>query len=148
MPSELYIEVYKQHRAAQEKYVYFLLAAVGAAIALAVNQTQGTKLAYSQIPLAIAVVLWALSFFFGCKRLSYVQSTLYENAKLLRVQSGEHPLAGRDPQRILAASEGIRTAMDSNSTWVSRFARWQFQSLVAGAVFYLGWHVFEMWLRK
>jgi hypothetical protein len=34
------MEVYKQHRNAQEKYVYFLLAAAGAAIGFAVNQTK------------------------------------------------------------------------------------------------------------
>ena len=148
MSSEQQIEVYKQHRAAQEKYVYFLLAAVGAAIALVVNQTQGAKLAYSQIPLAFAVTLWALSFFFGCKHLGYVKSTIYANSDLLKVQAGEHPRVGAHPQLMVAATEGIRKAIESNSKWASRFARWQFGSLVLGAICYLGWHVFEMWLRS
>jgi hypothetical protein len=47
MPSEQQIEIYRQHRTAQDKYGYFLLAAAGAAIAFAVNQTQGAKLAWS-----------------------------------------------------------------------------------------------------
>lgn len=147
MPSAEQIEVYKQHRNAQEKYVYFLLAVVGAAIALAVNQTHAAKLAYSQIPLGIAVALWGLSFFFGCKHLGYVESMLFANAELLRVQAGEHPKAGTNAQVIAAASDGIRTAIESNSKSSSRFARWQFGAVVWGAIFYLGWHVFEMWLR-
>jgi hypothetical protein len=43
MPSEQQIEIYRQHRTAQDKYIYFLLAAAGAAIAFAVNQTQNAK---------------------------------------------------------------------------------------------------------
>src|SRR5258706_3491162 len=113
MLSEQQIEVYKQHRAAQEKYVYFLLAAVGAAIALVVTQPQGAKLAYSQIPLAFAVVLWGLSFFFGCKHLGYAESTLFANSVLLKVEAGRHPQVGGHPQLMSAASEGIREAIES-----------------------------------
>lgn len=144
---EQQLEVYRQHRAAQEKYVYFLLAAVGAAIALVVTQTQGAKVAWSQWPLAVAVLLWGLSFYFGCKHLGYVESTLFANAELLRVQAGEHPRVGNHPQLIQAASEGIRSAIESNSGWSSRFVRWQFRSFVLASVSYVGWHVYEMWLR-
>jgi hypothetical protein len=148
MPSEQQIEVYRQHRTAQEKYVYFLLAAVGAAIALVVNQTQEAKLAWSQLPLACAVALWALSFYFGCRHLAYVESTLFANAALLKVEAGEHPEVGGHPQLMAIASEGIRAAIESNSNSASRFARWQFRCLLLGAVCYLGWHVYEMWLRS
>ncbi len=133
---------------AQEKYVYFLLAAAGAAIAIAVNQTQGAKLALSQLPLACAVALWALSFFFGCKHLLYVESTLFANADLLKVEAGGHPLVGGNPQLMAIASEGIRAAIESNSKWSARYGRWQFSCLVLGALSYLGWHVLEMWLRS
>jgi hypothetical protein len=148
MASEQQIEVYRQHRTAQEKYVYFLLAAVGTAIALAVNQTQGAKLAWSQLPLAGAVFFWALSFYFSCRHLGYVESTLFANAGLLQVQSGQFPHVGRRPELMAAASGVIREAIESNSKWSRRFARWQFNSLLLGSISYLGWHVFEMWLRS
>lgn len=147
MPSEQQIEVYRQHRNAQEKYVYFLLAAVGAAIALAVNQTQEAQLVWSQLPLGCAVALWALSFFFGCRHLAYVESTLFANAALLKVEAGEHPQVGSHLE-LMAASEGIRKAIESNSNWASRFAHWQFYCLLLGAFGYLEWHVLEMWLRS
>jgi hypothetical protein len=104
MPSEQQIEIYRQHRTAQDKYTYFLLAAVGAAIAFAVNQTQGAKLAWSQLPLGWAVAFWALSFFFGCRQLTYVESTLFANVVLLRVIAGEDPQVGIHPQLMAAAS--------------------------------------------
>lgn len=147
MATDQRIEIYRQLRTSQEKYIYFLLAAAGAAITLAVHQTQGAKLVLSQIPLACAVSLWALSFFFGCRHLGYVNAILYSNSTLLEVEAGNNALAGRDPQRIAAASEGIRNAMEANAEKSSRFAELQFTSLILGAIFYLAWHIYEMWLR-
>lgn len=146
MPSDVQLEVYRQFRAAQEKYSYFLLTAAGAAIALVVNQTQGTMLAYSQLPLAAAVVLWAISFYCGCRHLSSIESSLFANHALLIVEAGDHPDVGQHPQRIGAASEGIREAMDSHSRTSLFFARWQFRCLLLGAACYVGWHIYEMWL--
>ncbi len=88
-----------------------------------------------------------LSFYFGCRHLVYVESTLFANAALLKVEAGEHPEVGRHPQLMAAANEGIRSAIESNSNCASRFARLQFRFLVLGAISYLGWHVYEMFLR-
>jgi hypothetical protein len=93
-------------------------------------------------------VLWGLSFFFGCRHLAYVTSTLFANAALLQVQAGEHPLAGTHPQQVAAATEGVRAAIESNSNKANTFARLQFGALILGSVCYLGWHVYEMWLRS
>lgn len=90
---------------------------------------------------------WVLSFFFGCRHLQYVNSTLYANYELLRVQKGEHPDAGTHPDAIAAASEGIRDAIKDNIKRASRLARLQFDSLILGAVFYLVWHILEMAVR-
>jgi hypothetical protein len=145
--SEKEIEIYRASRESQNKYTYFLLAAAGAAIALAVNQTHGARLAWSQAPLALGVLSWALSFLFGCRHVAYVNSTLYANFGLLKVESGQHPSVGIDPQRMAIAKEGIQQAIESNSKKANRFGHWQFRLLVTGAVFYIIWHVFEMYLR-
>jgi hypothetical protein len=97
MASDQQLEVYRQLRTSQDKYIYFLLAAAGAAIALAVNQTQGLTLNWSQLPLGAGVVLWGLSFFFGCQHLAYVSSTLFANAELLKVESGRAPSDRQPP---------------------------------------------------
>lgn len=142
------VEVYRALRESQNRYTYFILAAAGGAIALAVNQTQTAELAWSQVPLAVAVLLWGLSFFFGCRHLAYVSSNLYANSALFQVARGEHPRAGSHPQMIAAATEGIRKAIDSNNEKATRYGRLQFWLLVAGAVAYLIWHVLEMYLRS
>jgi hypothetical protein len=141
-------EVYRAQRESQNRYTYFLLATAGAAIGLAVTQTRGAAIALSQVPLGCAVLCWGISFASGCRHLAYVLSNLYANMELLRVQNGTHPLAGNHPQIIEAASEGIRSALESNNEKASRWARWQFRFLVAGATLYVVWHVLDMYLRR
>src|SRR5262245_13334 len=97
------VEIYRALRSAQDKYAYFLLAAAGAAIALAVNQTHDAKLAWSQLPLLASVMCWALSFVFGCLHLQYVTTSLYANYELLKVESGQNPSVGAHPDRMAAA---------------------------------------------
>ncbi len=147
MPSSEQLEIYKQHSAANDKYTYFLLAAVGAAIALTINQTQTAKLSFSQAPLGVAVLLWGLSFYFGCRHLSFVKATLHANGALLRVQDGEHPMAGRNAEAIGIASDVLREIIDKHSDRAAISAVWQFRCLVLGGVSYLTWHIYEMWLR-
>jgi len=145
--SEIETELYRQLRTSQDKITYFLLAAAASGIALAVNNTAGSILSYSQIPLALAVVSWGLSFYFGCQHLHYVASTLYANAALLDVLKGRHKEVGQNPHLIEAASSGIREAMESNIEIASKYGTWQFRLIVAGALFYIGWHLTEMAIR-
>ena len=147
MATESEIEVYRALREGQDKYTYFLLAASGASIAFAITQTQGLKISMSQIPLAIAVIAWGLSFYCGCRKIAQVSSMTYANTELIRVSKGEHPDAGTHPQVIQAAREGILEAIEKGQKKVGRFSYWQFTFLVSGAVFYIAWHIFEMYLR-
>jgi hypothetical protein len=141
------LEIYRALREAQSKYAYFLLAAVGAAIAFALNQTQGVTLTCSQLPLGAAVVAWGLSFFFGCRHLAYVSSTLYSNAQMFRAERGQHPEVGPDPQRIALATAAFKAAAEENSNRGNRFGHLQFRLFVAGGVSYIVWHVLEMYIR-
>lgn len=147
MPSQEQLEVYRQHSATGDKYTYFLLAAVGAAIALSINQTQTATLSLSQIPLGAAVLLWGVSFYQGCRHIELVKATLRSNGALLRVQAGEDPMTGRNMQAIGIASETLLEIIDKQSTGAGRAATWQFRCLVLGGIAYLVWHVLEMWLR-
>jgi hypothetical protein len=84
-------QIYKSAREGQDKYTYFLLAAAGAAIAFAVTQSQAATLTWSKIPLALAVLSWAFSFYAGCRQLDEVAGILQQNYELLRVQEGYTP---------------------------------------------------------
>lgn len=145
--SEEATEIYRALRESQNKYTYFLLAAAGAAIALTVSQTREAHLVWSQVPLALGALSWALSFLFGCRHVKYVNSALYANAAYLQVCNGQHPDVGIHPQRIAAAKEGIHSAMEHNADCANRNSHRQFRFMVVGAVFYVVWHVLGMYLR-
>lgn len=140
------LQIYKQHRLAQEKYIYFLLAAAGGAIALSVRDTRGLALAASQAPLAGAVICWGLSFFWGCRGLAYGSATLRANLAYFKILSGNYPEVGSDPQRIQAASQGVLKAAESNSDKANDLGQKQFRMFVTGGAFYVAWHILEMYL--
>jgi hypothetical protein len=136
-------ELYKTHSEGHEKYTYFLLAAAGAAIAFAVTQTQTATLTLSKIPLGLAIGCWALSFFAGCRQIQRNQSIVLQNYQFLRMQEGMHPEFPPHPQLVQAISEQLEEQTKESGKW----GAWQFRFLITGAVFYITWHVFEMYLR-
>lgn len=147
MSSEVQREVFRVLRESQSKYTYFLLAATAAAIGFALNQTQAATLTWFHLPVGVAVLLWGGSFFCGCRHLAYVNSILYANAEMLRIEAGQHPQVGNHPDYMQAASSGIRQAMERNSNSANQLGHWQFRLLIAGAIFYIAWHVLQMSLR-
>jgi hypothetical protein len=130
-------------RETQEKYVYFLLAAVGAAIAFATTQTQGAVLTWSKVPLAAAILCWGLSFFFGCRHLVREPQSVLVLSMYRKVERGEHPNIPPIPD-LLA---DFRGDVEKTAKQSSRLASLQFPFLITGAVFYIAWHVLEMYLR-
>jgi hypothetical protein len=141
------LEVFRQLHERQNKYTYFLLAAAGAGVAFALDQTRMADLQVSQIPIGVSVLCWGLSFWFGCTNIHYANATLYANHQLLRVRNGQHPRIRAHPEESEAAVEGIESAMESNSENANVNGHRQFRSLVLGAVFYIAWHVWGMYLR-
>ncbi len=140
-------EVYRTLQLSQDKYTYFLLAATIAAIGFTITQTQNIKLHLSLIPLGISILFWGISFLFGCRNREYNNSTLYANYELLKVQSGIHPEIGNHPQKMQAASEGIMKAIESNSNKANKLGHLQMNTFILGVIFYLAWHILEMYLR-
>lgn len=129
---------------AQAKYTYFLLAIAASAIALAIQRTTGRPIEWRMLPLGLAVLSWAGSFFCGCHNRAYFSSTLYANLTLLDLQDGSHPETPSHPTTIRAACEGVRRAAEQNSSSANFWGHLQFRLLVAGAVLFLWWHVIEM----
>lgn len=144
MASELEKQIANQLTEAQSKYTYFLLAAAASAIALVVQRTTGETLNWKMLPLGLAVICWGWSFFSGCRNRAYFCSTLYANAALLKIQNGTHPEVPNDPDYIEAAYSGVRSAAENNSTKANFWGNMQFRALIAGAMFFLAWHVMGM----
>lgn len=123
------LEIYRQHLGAQQKYAYFLLAAVGACVGFALTQTKDASLGLSQIPLAFALLGWGLSFWCGCVHLSAVQATLYTNMGLIRMQTGKDPLAGSNRGLMAYGDKVIREIAEKQGNRSARASSWQFRFL-------------------
>ena len=120
MADEPSIEVYRTLTDAEIRYPYFLLAAAGAGIGLATSQTQAVALAWRQIPLGGAVMLWGLSFFFGCRHLLFSIAALRANFELLRISAGKHPDI-QTPLLQSAAQEPMRRIMEGHGGRSNRY---------------------------
>lgn len=145
MSSDLQKHLSSQLAEAQSKYIYFLLAVSASAIALVVQRTTGLPLHWSMTPLGLAVLCWAASFFAGCRNRLYFVATVHTNAAFLKVQDGTYPGIPNHPDAIRAASEGLREAAEFNSSKGKFWGDSQFNLLVLGAIFFLIWHIIEMY---
>ena len=141
------MEIHKQHRTGQDKYTYFLLAVTASAVAFSVQKTSGLVLSWSLLPLGIAVLTWGTSFYFGCKNLTWVQTSIYANYSLLQLQKGVHPGQPDHPQVLEAAINGVSSALERNIKAAQFYMIWQFRLLILGAIFFLSWHIVEMILK-
>lgn len=141
------LEVYRQHIGAQQKYAYFLLAAVGACVGFALTQTKDAYISGNQLPLALVLLSWGLSFWCGCVHLRAVQATLYTNMGLIRMQSGTDPLTGRD-RGLMAQGEAVmREIADGHGNRSGKASAWQFRFFTLGMAAYICWHILQMYER-
>ena len=138
------LSLYQQHAASKDRYAYFLLAAAGAAIGFAVQKTDGLSLSWGLWPVGAAVLCWGASFYAGCKRITWVQTSISANYERLQFQHGSHAKQPSEPELVEAAVRDLTTAFNKNVSWASFYQRLQFYALVAGAVFFIVWRLMVM----
>lgn len=147
MSHDSIMQLHNQLSVSQGKYTYFLLAVAASAIAFSTQVTKESVLTLSLISLGLAVLSWGLIFYCGCQYIRYSNSNTIANIDLLRVEAGEHPDVQSNPQSIQAASEGIRSAFESNTEKLCSYNNWQFRFISIGAVLFIVWHLIEMAIR-
>jgi hypothetical protein len=140
-------ELYRINQDWIQRQAYFLLAAAGAAIGFAVTQTRTAELEWSQLPLGAAVLCWGMSFYFGCQHLGRMAGIVRSDQELIKIQMGLSDLAGRNPAMIALGVETMQKLLQRESEKAGRIFRFQFELLIAGAGFYIAWHVLEMAIR-
>ena len=147
MSSDRSNDYLKQSHDMREKHVNFLLAASGACIAFAVTQTRMENLAFVHIPLGLAILCWALSFWFGCMFVRHRSTTLL--LKGTHQQLAESPTS--TPSQLMIYEHAASNSEGSFNTFYNNRAGigyiWQLRMFVIGAACFLGWHVWGMWIR-
>ena len=148
MSDEYLLELYRQLRTHQEKYVYFILAAAASAIAYALNRAQDRSLTFILIPWGIALVFWGLSFYFGCRHVNQIDTILFQNIEGLKIEVGRNPKIGDHPAAIAVAIEEFKKITASESEKAYLLYKIQFWFFVAGILAYVVWQLIEMYIRS
>lgn len=128
----------------QSKYTYFLLASVGACLAFSLNQTTGKEIDVKQLPLAIAVIMWGISFFCGCQYIQKKSSILYANVRYLNAENYDE-FAGPSNEydrRSIMITEIFN--IEKLSKIANKYTFSQFYLFISAVIFYIAWHILEM----
>lgn len=120
------------HAEEHSKYVYFLLAATGAALGYSLQKLDGAPY-NSLVWLGLAsIASWLLSFLFGCRHLTAIKAAIWCNYELLKLDRSVHS------QRFFDAAHG---AIHSNNKRANYFFKLQFRFLAFGVVMFTTWRV-------
>ncbi len=136
-------ELYRVHAEGQHRYVYFLLAASGAALGYGLQKLDGTPLSWGNALGVVAVVCWLLSFLWGCKRITAMQNAVYANYAMLQLKHGVHP-EQPPPQLISVAAEAVRSAVEGHNAKANKYFHLQFRLLGIGTASFVLWRLLVM----
>ncbi|UPL20206.1 hypothetical protein [Alcaligenes faecalis] len=131
----------------RQKYVYFLLAAVGACIGFAVTQTSRLPLSIWSIPLAPALILWGASFLLGCRYIEQRANVITIRALLLERRQLELNNPNTELPPLPDTTEDLEAALKTLENRSSSSYKYQLVFFVSGTCFFLLWHIADMWRR-
>ena len=138
--------LYQTHQSGRSKYVYFILAAAGAAIAFAITHTLDKNFTILEFIWLLAISFWSASFFCGARSIEYSNAITFNNMDLLAISSGTHPMTGNDPVKATIAYKELKAILDRDSNRAGRYSRAQIWLFWAGGLVYVAWHVSRMLL--
>ena len=142
------LEIQRQLRQSQEKYIYYILALCVSAIGFAVYITLDKSLNMIMIPLGLAIISWGISIYSGFRLLEISHAILWINNNMIEVVKGNNPISGYDPRKM---QEGI-TYLQEEVDKASKIARKRFQlqrfCFILGMIFFIIWHVLVLYFKK
>jgi hypothetical protein len=141
------LEIQRQYSRQLEKYIYYLIALCVTAIGFSVHITIGLPLSYSQIPLGIAVLSWALSVFCGLRQISLGLNILYLNNAFFDIIQGFSEISGSHPEKIEIGKKALTNFMSKDYRKASKFGKWQDRLFFLGMILFIIWHLVEMYLK-
>ena len=133
--------LFNHFRESQQKYIYYLIALSVAAIGFSVINTKDLGLSYWQIPLGLAVISWVTSIFIGFKFLTSDLRLISQNYIYL----SNYWKFNADQKEKL--SELWDQISKESETQIGRLILWQKILFFSGCIFYLLWHIFQMYLN-
>lgn len=129
----------------QEKYVYYLVGVSVAAIGFVIVNTKGAPLNWVYLPAGLSVISWGISIYCGLRFMQYSTGTLFDNAQLLEMQKGTHPVTGTDPKKV---KDGVSIKWEQilkNLPTAEKLSKAQNIFFYSGIILYLIGHIIEMY---
>lgn len=146
MPENLELELAKQFKASQEKYIYFLLAAAASAIGFAMTQSKAEPLNYIHAPLGLAIFLWAISFVSGLKVVEYAVSVTFQNQNYLAFKRELRSFQAENASELVAQFKmRLDKTIGKQQAKMQLYGGLQSWCLLLGALSYIVWHGARMW---
>lgn len=145
MAENLELELSKQFKASQERYVYFLLAAAASAIGFAMTQSKVEPLEWMHLPLGISVFLWSLSFFAGLRFVEYSSSVTFQNQNYLAFKRELKSLPEtRAAELFVEFKSRLDKTVEKQIGKMKLYGNMQSICLLVGALLYILWHILRM----
>jgi hypothetical protein len=141
MSDDHILHLSNRHAEEHSKYVYFLLAATGAALGYGLQKLDSSTY-NSEVWLGLgAIALWLASFFCGCKHVTTIQSVIMSNFHLVQLQAGTHPAQPRSEVELRIAWEVTNRSIETKNNRAQLFFQLQFWLLSFGALLFAAWRV-------
>jgi hypothetical protein len=138
------LEIQKQARDQQTKFVYYIIALCVAAIGFSVHQTVGHTLNWYHIILGCAIFSWVASIFCGFQFLQILMKVLIANNEYFDLIRGN--VEGVPPGKLVddVAKERMTEKAENYSVRSSKNFKWQQYWFYIGLFSFLGWHLTQM----
>lgn len=145
MSYNIELELSKQFKASQERYVYFLLAVSASAIGYAMTQSKVEPIEWIHLPLGLSVLFWAASFLAGLRFVEYSTSVTFQNQNYIAFKRELRSFPEEQAVELL-----LKFKSKVNNTVGRQVGRMKFYGslqslcLLFGALLYILWHILRM----
>lgn len=142
------IRIQSEHRIQQQKFIYYLIALCVTSIGYSVYRTIGVGLNYSQIVLLFSIVSWSISIFYGLKFLKISIEVLYKNNMWYDVRNKRlQELKDATDETIEQVANKLQEHINNRVENNSKHIKYQENLFYVGMVFFIIWHILEMYLK-
>lgn len=143
MSGDLELELQKQFKAAQEKYIYFLLAVAASAIGYAITQVKIEPFNLNHIAFGLSIFLWALSFMSGLKFIELTINSTFKNMIYLSFKR-ELRNAPNYAELVSNYKNDLYEKSEKAMKKLAFYGGLQSKSLLLGALSYISWYALMM----
>ena len=142
---DLQKDVLNQLRSSTEKFSYYIIGLSISSLAFITYQTKDAKIDYPKILLLLAVLFWSLSIYFGIHFIKRQQQGLLLSFKDYDNLRNQCPQTKNNPEKILVLKNKIEEELNEVSIKSKRNYKFQLNSFFVSVIFYVSWHIFEMY---